>query len=56
MTGKCDEKFDLDSVLMQLGQFGKYQFKNYFFIVIIVIFNAIFTLSYVFTAGNINYR
>lgn len=48
---------NLDSLLAQVGQnVGKYQIKNYAFIIIPVIFSALYTLSYIFTARNLDYR
>ncbi|XP_026480787.1 organic cation transporter protein-like isoform X1 [Ctenocephalides felis] len=50
------QDLDLDSVLRELGQFGKFQLINYLFICLPILFSAIFTLSYVFTAGQVEYR
>lgn len=48
--------FDLDTVLFDLGQFGLFQWYNYFFIGITVWFSAFYTLSYVFIAADLDYR
>ncbi|XP_053690010.1 organic cation transporter protein-like [Sabethes cyaneus] len=53
---QSEDDIDLDGVLSQIGQFGRFQIRQYAFMVIPIIFNAFFTLSYVFTAGNLNYR
>lgn len=47
---------DLDSVLEELGEFGKFQIINYIFISIPIFLFAGFSLSYVFAAGQLNYR
>ncbi|XP_055372540.1 solute carrier family 22 member 4 [Condylostylus longicornis] len=47
---------DFDKILDEIGEFGRYQKTNYFLICLPVMFAAANSLSYVFTAGNINYR
>lgn len=51
-----NENSHLDVILNELGSFGKYQIKNYIIFTLPIIFNAIFSLSYVFEAGDLNYR
>lgn len=46
----------LDSILKDLGQFGKFQTINYLLIAIPLTLSAAYTLSYVFTAGDLDYR
>lgn len=46
----------LDSILKELGQFGKFQTINYLLIAIPLTLSAAYTLSYVFTAGDLDYR
>uniref|UniRef100_A0A336K9G2 CSON004720 protein n=1 Tax=Culicoides sonorensis TaxID=179676 RepID=A0A336K9G2_CULSO len=41
---------DLDAILNELG-FSRYQLLNFFLICLPIMFNAYFTLSYIFTAG-----
>lgn len=53
---KSEDDIDLDEVLTEIGQFGRFQVRQYVLMTIPIIFNAFFTLSYVFTAGNVNYR
>lgn len=53
MSGK-DMNFDL--VLNEIGEFGRYQQTNFLLLSLPVIFAAANSLSYVFTAGNPNYR
>lgn len=45
----------LDVILAELGDFGKYQRRNFALICIAVIYTAIH-LNYVFTARDLNYR
>lgn len=52
---KAGADIDLDGVLNEIGQFGRFQIKQYGLMVIPVIFHAM-ALSYVFTAGRLNYR
>lgn len=50
------EEWSLDSFLTEIGQFGNYQIKNYLLLSIPMTFNAIFSLTYIFTAGSVSYR
>lgn len=47
---------DLDVILTEVGAFGKYQMVSFTFICIPIMFNAVFTLGYIFTAGTPSYR
>lgn len=47
---------NLDGILMQLGQFGKFQLFNYMLIIIPVIFAACNNGNYIFSAGDLEYR
>nr|CAD7429241.1 unnamed protein product [Timema monikensis] len=47
---------DLDKVLVELGQCGRFQITNYILICLPIMFNAMFTLTFVFTAGDVAYR
>lgn len=47
---------DLDTILLQLGDFGRFQFANYVAISFPILFSAIYTLTYVFTAKDLKYR
>ena len=53
---KKKDGLDLDIILGELGSFGKFQLINFTLICIPIVFNAIFTLSYVFSAGVPKYR
>ncbi|XP_063709471.1 organic cation transporter protein-like [Culicoides brevitarsis] len=55
-TTQKPDGIDLDVILTELGSFGKFQCINFFLICIPIIFNAVFTLSYIFTAGVPNHR
>ncbi|XP_023709170.1 organic cation transporter protein isoform X4 [Cryptotermes secundus] len=50
------EPMDLDEILDELGHFGKFQSISFLVISFPIIFSAIFALSYIFTAGGLNYR
>jgi hypothetical protein len=47
---------DLDEILEEVGHFGKFQATNYFLIGFPILLSAAFSLSYVFTAGDLEYR
>ncbi|XP_077294523.1 organic cation transporter protein-like [Arctopsyche grandis] len=47
---------NLDAILMQLGQFGKFQLFNYMLIIVPVIFAACNNGNYIFSAGDLEYR
>lgn len=53
---QAEDDVDLDGVLHEIGQFGRFQVRQYGLMVLPIIFNALFTLSYIFTAGNLEYR
>ena len=47
---------DFDQILVEIGEFGRYQKRNYLLICLPVMFAAANSLSYVFTAGIPAYR
>lgn len=47
---------DLDAIIKEIGQFGKYQLMNYILISIPIFFIGICSLSYIFTTEDLNYR
>lgn len=47
---------DFDDILEEIGEFGKYQKIKYYLLCLPVFFGAANSLSYVFTAGQQNYR
>lgn len=56
MGGDTNDVYDLDSILVELGSFGPFQIKNYILLTIPMLASGIYTLSYVFTAANPQYR
>lgn len=50
------EYFDLDEVLDSEIKFGKYQIFQFLLIAFPIFLNGIFTSTYIFTAGTLNYR
>lgn len=53
---KEEEKVTLDIILVHIGQFGKFQINILLLICIPMMFSAIFSVAYVFTAGTVIYR
>lgn len=47
---------DLDVVLQEIGEFGRFQSMNYFLLCLPVLYCAANSLSFIFTARNPNYR
>lgn len=47
---------DLDVILKETGTFGKYQIISFTLICIPIMFNAVFTLGYIFESGTPSYR
>lgn len=56
MGGNTDRIYDLDAILLELGNFGPFQIKNYFLLTIPIFASALYTISFVFTAANPQYR
>lgn len=46
----------LDSILVHIGQFGKYQMLNYLILALPMFLNSIFSVTYVFTASSVLHR
>ncbi|XP_017147449.1 organic cation transporter protein [Drosophila miranda] len=55
-AGATTDLLDFDEILTQIGEFGRYQRRNYLLICLPVLFAAANSLSYVFTAGKPTYR
>lgn len=47
---------DLDEILDEVGHFGKFQAISYLLVGFAILLSAAFSLSYVFTAGDLEYR
>ncbi|CAH1388552.1 unnamed protein product [Nezara viridula] len=47
---------DIDNILTELGEFGKYQIGVYVLLFFPLVFGSLGSLTYVFTAGDIDYR
>lgn len=46
----------LDTIIVQIGQFGRFQISNYLLLCLPIICNALYSISYVFTAGQVPHR
>ena len=47
---------DLDEVLDEVGHFGRFQAINYVLVGIPILLSSVYALSYIFTAGELEYR
>ncbi|XP_069682785.1 organic cation transporter protein-like isoform X3 [Periplaneta americana] len=47
---------DLDKILDEVGHFGRFQAINYLLVGFPILLSAMFALSYIFTAGDLDYR
>lgn len=56
MSAPASGALDFDDILDQIGEFGRFQRRNYLLICLPVLFAAANSLSYVFTAGSPTYR
>lgn len=50
------QQFDLDGVLGEIGVFSSFQIKNYILLAFPILASSIYTLTYLFTAANPQYR
>lgn len=48
--------FDLDVLIREIGPFGKYQLTNYLLLCLPIAITTMYTLTYVFTGGDLKYR
>ena len=53
---KLRKGMDLDEVLDELKHFGKFQAINYLLLSVAILFAAMFEASFIFTAGDLDYR
>lgn len=50
------DPFDMDTILAEIGNFGKFQKWVYLWICIVIAIDSQGGLAYVFTAADLNYR
>ncbi|XP_017049194.1 organic cation transporter protein-like [Drosophila ficusphila] len=50
------EENQLDAIIVEIGQFGRFQISNYLLLCLPIICNAFYSISYVFTAGEVSFR
>ncbi|XP_053604662.1 organic cation transporter protein-like isoform X2 [Plodia interpunctella] len=50
------DSIDLDAILSELGQFGRYQVHIYCYILVPILFSSIYNGQYIFAASDLNYR
>ncbi|XP_017049195.1 organic cation transporter 1-like [Drosophila ficusphila] len=53
---KATEENQLDAIIVEIGQFGRFQITNYLLLCLPIICRAFYSISYVFTAGEVSYR
>lgn len=51
-----EKEVNIDSVLSELGNIGKFQLINFVLIGIAILLSSIVSLTFVFAAGELNYR
>lgn len=56
MKEETKSDFELDSILMEIGQFGRFQIIVYIISCVIISLTAAVGLSYIFTTGQVDYR
>lgn len=60
MTSKTstfkESEIDLDVILQELGDFGKFQKLNFILLLLPIVLSSVYTLSYIFTASQLEYR
>ncbi|OWR49902.1 organic cation transporter [Danaus plexippus plexippus] len=50
------KEFDLDGLLLEIGQFGRYQVRNYCLILLPILFSAVHVSQFIFTTAELNAR
>jgi hypothetical protein len=53
---KIQKNMDFDEVLDEVKHFGKFQATNYLLLSVAILFAAMFEASFIFTAGDLEYR
>ncbi|KAH8380177.1 hypothetical protein KR009_009343 [Drosophila setifemur] len=56
LPSKDSEEVTLDAILKHLGQFGRFQLIIFLLICLPMMFHAMFSVTYVFTAGTVTHR
>ncbi|XP_049872645.1 organic cation transporter protein-like [Pectinophora gossypiella] len=56
MTARGAPAVDLDAILAELGQFGRYQVRTYCFILLPIVFSAVYNSQYIFAAAATDHR
>ncbi|XP_026496252.2 organic cation transporter protein-like [Vanessa tameamea] len=51
-----ESDIDLDEILVEVGQLGRFQVRTYCFILIPILFSAVYNSQYIFAAANVPYR
>lgn len=51
-----EKEVDIDTILSELGNVGKFQIINFILIGIAILWSSIVSLTFVFAAGELNYR
>lgn len=55
-TKRPTPPIDVDSVLVELGELGRYQVLQYSLLAVITLVTSMTSLSYIFTAAQLDYR
>lgn len=55
-NGADPEDITLDAILTHIGQFGRFQLFIFLLICLPMMFHAMFSVTYVFTAGTVMHR
>jgi len=53
---KSTEEGQLDAIIVEIGQCGRFQIFNYLLLCLPIICNAFYSISFVFTAGDVAHR
>lgn len=51
-----EKEINIDNILSELGNIGKFQLINFILIGIAILLSSIVSLTFVFAAGELNYR
>ncbi|CAG5054644.1 unnamed protein product [Parnassius apollo] len=56
VMSKPEQHVDLDGILLELGQFGRYQLQIYCLIFLPILFNGVYNSQFIFAAADLQYR